>query len=174
MHLLVLYTLPRATCRCKRGKKGNNQWSQAHSKQSKIYISSSQNLLELVGQAKSSPDTKAGLENTSLQLFGKGGNWTGNRQVLWKEQELPERKQGKDTGHNLPPKQEGLRDNSLPDSAMVTWGTITLPHPAPANGWLKSNILCLCSSRMRHLCTGTHSSRKAKQGRFWSPVSFQD
>lgn len=101
VYLLVLYTLPRATCRCKRGKKGNNHWSEAQSKQSKIHVSSSQNHLELVGQAKSSPDTRAGLENTSLQLFGKGGNWTGNSQVLWKERELPDRKQGKDTGHTV-------------------------------------------------------------------------
>lgn len=80
---------------------------------SKIHVSSSQKHLGLVGQAKPSPDTKAGLENTSLQLFGKGGNWTGNRQVLWKEQELPDGKQGKDTGH------KEQRDNSLTDSAMV-------------------------------------------------------
>lgn len=120
VYLLVLYTPPRTTCRCKRGKKGNNHWSEAQSKQSKIQVSSSQNHLELVGQAKSSPDTKAGLENTSLQLAGKGGNWTGTRQVLWKEQELPDRKQGEDTGHSLPPKQERQRDNSLTDSAMAT------------------------------------------------------
>lgn len=86
--------------------------------------------MELVGQAKPSPDAKAGLENTSLQLFGKGGNWTGNRQVLWKEQELPERKQGKDTGHNLPPKQEGQRDN-IPNR--LSHGDLRYHHPERPN-----------------------------------------
>lgn len=74
--------------------------------------------MELVGQAKPSPDAKAGLENTSLQLFGKGGNWTGNRQVLWKEQELPERKQGKDTICHLSRKGRGT--TSQTGSATVT------------------------------------------------------
>lgn len=74
----------------------------------------------MVGQAKPSPDTKAELEKRHCSCLGRVGTAQDTGRCFGRSRscQIGSRERTQDT--NLPPNQEGQRDKSLTDSAVVT------------------------------------------------------